>query len=1007
VATLFDISPFEKPEIPLNPEQRGAVEHGEGPLLVVAGAGTGKTRVITERIRHLLQTNADLAGENILGLTFTDKAAAEMKRRVVAAAGERAKGVTLTTFHAFCHTLLAAADPSMQLLDKVDHWILLRRNMPRLRLEYYRRLAEPGQFLGDFVEFFSRCQDELVTPEDYERFADELARRFEQEKHSLEENARREREEEAVRQREIARAYRASEALLSEKKQLTFGALLADTVRMLRNRPELCREFQERFRHILVDEFQDTNVAQLELLWLLAGKQRNIVAVGDDDQAIYRFRGASFGSFKIFLERFAGHTRDRSSLARHSVSLTVNYRSTAKILRIAGQVIAQNSRDPMFPPKLLRSRKEEGRKIRIAEFETPEQEAHWVASEIERIHASGRRWSHFAVLYRMHSHRDALVRELARRKIPFVIKNLSILENRLVRDVLAYLRLIAHPSDNVACARVLAAPAWGFEPRDLVQLCARASKSKRTPLYDALQAPQSELPFTAARNTSELIAFLTGLRVTMKRRAVTELLAELREWLELHRVATPVDEKYLERLWEFVRPWEAKSETKTLPEFLEYLDFFEQANGQVNLEEDARGDAVQLMTVHAAKGLEFPFVFVLRLSKGGFPANARPRVLEFPEALMKEELPEGDFHIQEERRLFYVALTRAEEDLTLTFVHNKRTQPSPFLDDIWSHPQIKRRDVEQLAPKVPLREKSGFAEPLPAGAARDSLFPAASELPRAGSRIGQWAEQFHPAAGEPLQLSASAIETYRSCPQKYLFSRVWGVREGPRAATSFGSVMHTTIKNFIGELRKGNLLPYEEVAGIFEREWTSAGFEDDYQEAEYRRDGLEQLRNFHASMAAAPPSVLEQEKPFALPLDSRTVITGRMDQINSIAGAVKGRGPKKVEILDYKTGRPRNENAAKKDLQLSIYALAAREVLDLDPVRLVFHYLQNNQTLLTARDDKQLKEAEEIIQEVAADIRAGEFSAKPGFICKSCGYRPICPAHEEVTARLPSGPSGE
>src|SRR5260370_27118526 len=215
-------------------------------------------------------------------------------------------------------------------------------------------------------------------------------------------------------------------------------------------------------------------------------------------------------------------------------------------LPISGQVIAQNSRDPMFPPKVLRSRKEEGRKIRIAEFETPDQEAHWVPSEIERIHASGRRWSHFAVLYRMHSHRDALVRELARRKVPFVIKNLSILAHRLVRDVLAYLRLIAHPADNVTCARVLAAPAWGFEPPDLMRLCGRAWKSKRTPLYDALQAPQSELPFTAARNTSELTAFLARLRATLKPRSATELLVRPREWVGVAPHAGPGEVKELQ-----------------------------------------------------------------------------------------------------------------------------------------------------------------------------------------------------------------------------------------------------------------------------------------------------------------------------------------------------------------------------------------------------------------------------------------------------------------------------
>jgi len=201
-------------------------------------------------------------------------------------------------------------------------------------------------------------------------------------------------------------------------------------------------------------------------------------------------------------------------------------------------------------------------------------------------------------------------------------------------------------------------------------------------------------------------------------------------------------------------------------------------------------------------------------------------------------------------------------------------------------------------------------------------------------------------------------------------------------------VMHTTIKRFVDQLRKGVKLPFEEVARIFETEWTSAGFEDNYQESGYKKDGLEQLRAFHASTLENPPQILEQEKSFELPLENNITIIGRMDQVNSL-------GRKDVEIIDYKTGKPKKDADAKKDLQLSLYALAAKEIFEWNPVRLVFHYLQNNQIQVTTRDAKQLDEAQKIVQEAAADIRAGEFPPNPGFVCRTCAYRPICPAHEE------------
>src|ERR1700679_4003837 len=217
MATLFDLNPpAAETGLKLNEAQRRAITHGDGPLLVIAGAGTGKTRVITERIRHLLDSDPSLGGENILALTYTKKAAGEMKSRIVKTCGERGRDVQIFTFHAFCEEILRENGAKYAVLEDVDHWILLRRNMARLKLEKYRRLAEPGQFLGDFLRFFSRCQDELVSSEDFQRYADELEEDLQAERKQLDEDTYAERVENVALQKEIARAYKASEELLNE-----------------------------------------------------------------------------------------------------------------------------------------------------------------------------------------------------------------------------------------------------------------------------------------------------------------------------------------------------------------------------------------------------------------------------------------------------------------------------------------------------------------------------------------------------------------------------------------------------------------------------------------------------------------------------------------------------------------------------------------------------------------------------------------------------------------------
>jgi DNA helicase-2/ATP-dependent DNA helicase PcrA len=659
-------------------------------------------------------------------------------------------------------------------------------------------------------------------------------------------------------------------------------------------------------------------------------------------------------------------------------------------------VIAQNEKSPLLPPKQLSTPNPEGEKIRIVEFASPEEEAHWIAEEIDRLHDRGAPWRSIAVLYRKHMHRNRLVEALRQRQIPFVIKRLSILANTLVRDLIAYLRLVAVPADNVSCARVLAMPYWGFQPRDLVRLAERAGKSRGTSLWDALTAQQGELPFAKSGHATELAAFINQFRQRASRVTASAMLDDLIAALGLAPLPSDADRLTLERFARFVADWEKKSDEKTLRDFIQYLEYFNEAGGEICLDEEPNDDAVQLMTVHSAKGLEFSNVFVMQLAQGDFPARAQLPVLEFPAELMKEERPKGDFRIQEERRLFYVALTRARRQLTLTTVINKGKKWSPFLEDILQEPQIKRVDALQLAPKIELPPSEDVAGSPPADAAQPQLFGPGSQETRAYSRVALWARAYHPPLPEPLQLSASAIDTYDSCPMKYLFWRIWGVRGGPQAMTTFGNVMHTTIREFIQELRKRRKISFDEVAAIYDREWSTAGFYDTYQEEEYRKAGREQLKEFYRSTIAAPPDVLAQEKSFDLPMEENVVITGRMDQINRI-------GSRGVEIVDYKTGNPKDEKQAEKSLQLSLYALAARDVLELVPERLVFYNLTTNEPIATTRDEQSLKQAEDKVAEVADRIRAGDFSPRPGFVCRYCDFRPLCPAHEHlVSIRLPA-----
>lgn len=1011
----------------LNPEQRKAAEHGEGPLLVVAGPGTGKTRVITQRIVYLLREGSRLRPENILALTFTDKAAGEMKHRVAKALPGLETSPAISTFHSFCYQVLREHHEDRKLLDKIDVWIFLRRRLSGLGLEYYQKLAEPGAFLHDLNEFFSRCQDELIEPDDFDLYVRQLEQEFaalyphgpgrasaplragylEPPTGSAAENLA---GEEILRKKELARVFRTSRKMIEDSGSSSFGSLVSETVALWRHDSAALDQARQRFRAVLVDEFQDTNYAQVELLKLLVPHPYAITAVGDDDQAIYRFRGASHGAFDMFSRAFPGH---------QTVYLSQNYRSVKTILRAAGTVIARNDRYAMKPP--LTSLREDGSPVTLLKTLEPRSEAVWIAEEIDRLAKKGVSYGSMAVLYRAHHLRDVLAQELGRRGVPVSIRGLSVLSAPVLRDLVAYLRVIHSPHENISLTRVLLAPRWRV-PEPLAQSIRDRAAKDRCSLYDAIKkCTESECAAAlTASGWDGLDKLLRTFRRLSRTASVAALLDRLLQRLAWHDGPGDPDRAALQAFRKFMKAWEEKSETRRLGEFVEYFNYFVEAGGKIEAPESA-SNAVEMMTVHAAKGLEFPVVFVIGVSPRRFPSTERKPVIEFPGALRKGPPPPRDIHLQEERRLFFVALTRARDRLYVSSVSKSAKQQSAFIQDLLSDPAVRVRDIEIIEiPDAPAEAAPASLPAIPpptgqpnmllsgsASGGQGQLFEDAEITNDSGNvhpLISAWAGQS--VATEPsgrLRLSATSVEDYLACPLKYKFQHVLRIPTAPQAALTFGNLMHQCVRRYF-ELRRQTqteasptaaLPSYEEMERYYLGHWKSLGFDDGYQEDTYRRSGLEQLRGFverHNGLTM-DASGIEMEQSFSLELgDIR--LEGRIDQMNPLERQTEAAGPPEVELVDYKTGRPRTEKDAEKSLQLSVYALAAGRVFGRNPSRLTFYNLTSNDAVSTVRTPADLNDAEQKIRDTAVEIRAGSFEAAPGFICRWCNYPPICPAHE-------------
>ncbi len=952
----------------LSEAQRAAVLHGEGPLLIVAGAGTGKTTVLTRRISQLIASKR-ARPEEILALTFTEKAAAEMAERVDQLIPYGYAETWISTFHAFGdHVLRQAAlesgmHPEFRVLTRPEQIIFLRERLFRLPLERFRPLGDPTRHIDALLTLVSRAKDEDVSPEVYLAHARDLLGRATTPEES----------DEARKQLELAAFYAAVQQLLAEAGVVDFGDQIFRTLELLRRSPAQLARLRQRYRFVLVDEFQDTNHAQLEMLRLIAGDRPNITVVGDDDQAIYRWRGAAAANLLAFRSLYPD---------RREVVLVENHRSTQPILDAASRLVSYNNPYRLEAiagiDKRLRSRRPDGASVTHLRYDTGSAEADGVAAAIADRLARGYRPRDLAILVRSNGDADAFLRALNMREIPHHFSGSRGLHAREeVRLLVAFLRALASPDDSIPVFYLAASELYAMPEVDLLRLNRYAGRKSR-PLLEVLRnLPTNEdlagVSGAARAAAGRLLADLERAARNVARQRTGEVLYGFLQdsgWLaRLSRHPTPPNEarvRNIARFFETVKAYGDVAEHDRVPAFVTHLDLLREAGDDPAVAEaDPDADAVHVLTVHKAKGLEFPVVFLVAAVEQKFPLRLRGDPIPLPEALAKEAPGGGDPHLQEERRLFYVAMTRAREELVLTsasdYGSTRARKVSRFVVEALDLPQA-----------VPLPRRSQALEAL----ARQQPPPERELAPETPLGVD-----------ETLVLSYSHVDDYQTCPLKYRYVRVLRVPLLLHHRVVYGSAIHKAIQHMFKARLAQRPFAEDELVAAFRAAWLSEGFLSREHEERRLAAGEETLRRFFRQESEAPwsPTAVEQEFAFYV---ERTKVVGRYDLVAVADG--------RVSILDFKTGAVTDQAQAqarvRDSLQLDVYALAWQSTTGRLPDWVELRFLESGLSAGRRPTQEDTRRTREQLREVAGRIRRREFPAQPSWnACGGCPFRDICP----------------
>lgn len=971
----------------LTASQAAAVTHGDGPLLIVAGAGTGKTLAITRRIAWLIATRRAKPSE-ILALTFTEKAAAEMEARVDALVPYGFVDTWISTFHAFGDRVLrdqaleAGLGPDFRVLSRPEQFIFFRDRLYELPLDRYRPAGDPTRYIDAMLSLISRAKDEDISPEAIEEYA---RMRGEQAGTNPDQADLR---EAAAAQAELARVYAAYQKLLRQAGRVDFGDLILIPLRLFRERPDVLRRYQERFRYILVDEFQDTNHAQFELVKLLAAWHRNITVVGDDDQSIYKFRGAAISNILGFTRAYPD---------ARQVVLTENFRSTQPILDAAYRLIQHNNPDRLearngLDKRLVARRSGDG-PVRHLYVETLTDEADAVAGMIAEHAASGGRYADCAILVRANGDADPFMRALNVRGIPWWFSGTRGLYDREeVRVALAFLRVLADPTDNLSLYYLGTSPLYVIDATDMARALSYANRRHRSLEYTVRHlggAPElaGELSPESKASIARLVEDLDEMRALMRHHATGRVLYEylVTRTGYIRRLATseqPGDEvkvANLARLFDIVARHGDVAVYDRVPEFVRRMeDLIAAGDDPPTPEPDPDFDGVQILTVHKAKGLEFPVVFMVNCVADKFPSRARRDPLELPDELVRdrEVLPTGDSHLQEERRLFYVGMTRAKDRLVFTsgrdYGRVRARKVSRFVLEALDEP-----GVDQHAYRAsPVEAIERHAPPADPGGSIPGSLPGLAP------------------AEATIELSFRQVDDYQVCPLKYKYTHVLRVPLLRDHRVVYGAAVHAGAMEYNRRRARGQPVVLDDLTRAFEAAWVTEGFISREHEDQRLAEGREVLRTFLAFQQASDTTPTMVESKFAFQVGI-TRVRGRWDRVD----LRRGGDASEATIIDFKTSDVRTQKdadrRARDSLQLWIYALAFQRQYGRMPGRLELHFLGPRQVLVggVTPTPAMLEAALEAVEAAAAGIRQQRFTATPDYYraCRYCAFASICP----------------
>ncbi len=942
----------------LNKEQKKAVMRDKGPVLIVAGAGTGKTTVITSKIAYLIEKKK-IKPEEILAVTFTEKAAGEMTERVDALISESYADLWISTFHSFCERVLRdygldiglAAD--FKILDETAARILIRQNLEKFNLNYYKPLGNPGKFVNALVSHFFRCKDQEIRPEDYLKFAKTAV------------------PEDKKRIAEIVAAYKMYEKLLLEKKFFDFGDLINYCLKLFKERPAVLEKFRERFKYILVDEFQDTNWSQYKLVKIISYPKNNLTVTADDDQSIYKFRGASFGNVLQFKKDFP---------KAREIVLVKNYRSFQNILDIAYKFIQSNNPDRLecingIDKRLVASKNGMGKVLHLR-FKTLDGEAQGTVRKIVEILKSDKdaNFSDFAILVRANNQASIFSRALERAEIPFQFLALRGLYSKpAVLDIISYLKVLDNYYENSAMYRILNLPFFEIPAEDIARITQYSSRKFKS-IYESLQE-MILIPGVSPKTENEASKILNLIKKhseLAKNKNVSEVMLAFLEnsgYLEhlaknSHGSLAGNNEEKISHITQFydkVKEFEEKNIDPKLKNFITELalEIESGEEGKLDFDINLGPDVVKIMTLHAAKGLEFKYVFLVNLVDKKFPTIERRELIEIPNSLIKDRLPKGDWHLQEERRLFYVGITRAKKGVFFTSAEDyggaAPRKISRFLAELGYTSEIQSLNAK-------CRTKLGINSPK--------------------YKLQNTKYKF----ALPDHFSFTQLAAFEKCPLQYKFAHILRIPVRGKATFSYGKSLHKTLLNFVYQ-STDEKCSFGDLLKIYKECWIDEWFENKNQRDKYYLKGRKSLENFYKKFKRESPEIylingkpaLEQNFSFRI---GKYSIIGKIDRIDRTENG--------VEIIDYKTGSFKKKVEAGNKTQLLIYQMAAEEVFDLIPEKLTYYFVDEGKAVsFLGTDEDKEKEQKKIIEKIKK-IKRSDLRATPGHHCRWCDFSGIC-----------------